>query len=438
MTLDETQSAPGNILIIDDIPDNLRFLSDLLTKGGYTVRKVINGELGIESALLEPPDLILLDIKMPGMNGYQVCDRLKNSDRTRDIPVIFLSALDEEAEKVMAFQAGGVDYIIKPFQVVEVLARIETHLRISRLQQQLQQKNNQLKQEIEHRNSAEAALKLLNQGVEARIQERTAALQVERNQLLHLQTELQQALIQEKRRSASKSQWIETIVRSFGTPVAIILSAVELLKQQHRGSDASAHPIQSIVENVQAMHHSLQDLAILIDAETQPLPLNRIPLDLTQFCQSLIDQWPLPSTPPYKLLFVHFGKSPGPVLIDKKLLAQICTHLLDNAVRYSPNGGSILFELVYEPTQVILRVRDEGIGIPREEQERIFDRFYRAQNADAVARTANGLGLAVVRQAVERQGGTITVRSELDRGSTFRVALPLALEPNGKPEELAS
>jgi two-component system, sensor histidine kinase and response regulator len=428
MTNPDAQKSAGNILIIDDTPDNLRFLSELLTKAGYTVRKITNGEIGIESALLEPPDLILLDIKMPGIDGYEVCDRLKDSERTSHIPVIFLSALDDEAEKVMAFHAGGVDYILKPFQVVEVLARIETHLRISRLQQQLQQKNAELEQEIAQRNSAETALAILNQGLEARIQQRTAELQTENNQLLSLQTELQKALAQEQRRSELKSRWINTIAEKFRTPIAMLTSALELLKQQPDRSAEWNRYIQIMTDSTQTLNQSLQDVLLLLDAEASQLAFNPTPVNLTQFCRTFTGQWPLPSQPEYKLLFVSFGKPPDAVLVDQALLQQICHHLLSNAVRYSPYGGTILFELAYEPKQVLIRVRDEGIGIPLEEQTQIFERFYCAQNASMMA--GSGLGLAVVKQAVERHGGTITVNSELNQGSTFTVSLPIKPEQN--------
>lgn len=420
------KTGSGNILIIDDTPDNLRFLSELLTKAGYTVRKVINAELGIESALLEPPDLILLDIRMPGMNGYEACDRLKSNERTSHIPVIFLSGLDEEAEKVMAFHAGGVDYILKPFQVVEVLARLETHLRISRLQYQLQQKNAQLEQEIEQRSSAETALKILDQGLEVRIQERTSELQKTNEQLINLQTEIRDALIQEQRLSELKSEWINTIAQNFRTPVSVIKSALELLRQEKRKQTSNLDRYIEMIENgVQSINQSFQDMLLLIDGASQELQFNPNPLNLTQFCQSFTEQWQLPRSPEYKLLFISFGKLPDTVHADEALLQQICTHLLANAVRYSPNGGSILFELTYEPMQAIIRIRDEGIGVPLEDQERIFDRFYRAKNADAIAGTSAGLGLAVVKQAVEKHGGTITVSSEINRGSTFTVTLPL-------------
>lgn len=430
MTSNELKDTSGDILIIDDTPDNLRFLSNLLTRAGYTIRKVINGELGLEAAQLEPPDLILLDIMMPGINGYEVCERLKLSDRTQDIPVIFLSALDEELDKVQAFQIGGVDYITKPFQVVEVLARIETHLKISRLQHQLSQNNLQLQHEIEYRNSAETALKILNQGLEARIQERTADLQSKNDQLLSLQAELRKALVQEQRLSERKSQLITTIAQEFRTPITVIKSAIELLPyQNHSAADSDQSHLQLIAESVEQMDRVLQDTLLLADSDTSQLPFNPVPLDLVQICRSLVNQWQLPQVPSYRLSFVTWGKVSGEVLVDQALLRQMLSHLLSNAIRYSPNGGTILFELVYEPTQAMIRIRDEGIGIPSEDIDRIFDRFYRARNADRIpGKPGTGLGLAVVKQAVEQHGGSITVDSEVGEGTTVTIALPIQVE----------
>jgi two-component system NtrC family sensor kinase len=124
----------GNILIVDDTPANLRLLSQMLAEHGYQVRPVPDGPLALAAARAEPPDLILLDVRMPEMNGYEVCEHLKGDAQTRDIPIIFISALDATQDKVRAFAVGGVDYVTKPFQAAEVLARVETHLALRELQ----------------------------------------------------------------------------------------------------------------------------------------------------------------------------------------------------------------------------------------------------------------------------------------------------------------
>lgn len=140
----EFAALSGDILLVDDTLDNLKILTALLHQRGYDVRGVTTGSAALMGATAQPPDLILLDINMPGMNGYEVCRRLKANPQTRKIPIIFISALDEVFDKVEAFAVGGVDYIAKPFQVEEVFARIENQLAIQRLQSQLYRRNNQL------------------------------------------------------------------------------------------------------------------------------------------------------------------------------------------------------------------------------------------------------------------------------------------------------
>jgi PleD family two-component response regulator len=137
-------STRGNLLLVDDTPNNLRLLSAMLTEQGYEVRRVVNGQMALITAQANPPDLILLDIRMPDMNGYEVCQRLKIDPITRDIPVIFISALDEVLDKVKAFAVGGVDYITKPFSEEEVFARVENILTIRQLQQRVKGLEEQL------------------------------------------------------------------------------------------------------------------------------------------------------------------------------------------------------------------------------------------------------------------------------------------------------
>lgn len=148
----------GNILLVDDKPDNLRLLSQMLTEQGYNVRRVTKGKMALITAKASPPDLVLLDIKMPDMDGYEVCLQLKADKITAEIPVIFMSALDELPDKVKAFTIGGVDYITKPFQVEEVLVRVKTQMMLRQQQQQLQAQNYQLQQEIQRRQEIESAL----------------------------------------------------------------------------------------------------------------------------------------------------------------------------------------------------------------------------------------------------------------------------------------
>lgn len=183
----------ADILIVDDLPDNLRLLSAMLTERGYKVRSAINGAIALMASQAAPPDLILLDINMPEMTGYEVCQKLKSIATTQAIPVIFISALDEAWDKVKAFSVGGVDYITKPFQLEEVVARVENQLTLCRLRLQLEQQNAQLQQEIRDRAAAEATVRQLNAELEERVQQRTAQLETANQSLEEEITERKRA-----------------------------------------------------------------------------------------------------------------------------------------------------------------------------------------------------------------------------------------------------
>src|SRR5271166_1623180 len=158
MSQHQTTDARHTILIIDDNPANFRALSDHLLQRGLVVVAAQDGEEGLERARLVQPDLILLDVMMPGINGLEICRRLKASDATREIPVMFKTALTDTATKIAGFEAGGVDYVTSPLQIEEVMARVQTHLSLHTVKKRLQQQNLVLQQEVEVRQRAEKAL----------------------------------------------------------------------------------------------------------------------------------------------------------------------------------------------------------------------------------------------------------------------------------------
>ncbi len=162
--MQSTETIPHKdyVLVVDATPPNLHLLITMLTRKGYYARGAADGELALATIEAELPDLVLLDINMPNLNGFEVCRTLKASDRTYEIPIIFISARDEVLDKVQAFAVGAVDYITKPFQIAEVLARIDNQLTLRKLQKQLQEQNELLKKEINHRILAEAMLQEAN------------------------------------------------------------------------------------------------------------------------------------------------------------------------------------------------------------------------------------------------------------------------------------
>ncbi|MBE9117928.1 diguanylate cyclase [Lusitaniella coriacea LEGE 07157] len=201
-----------DILVVDDTPANLNLLTQMLSERGYTVRVAPNGHLALKSIRSCQPSLILLDIKMPDLTGYQVCARLKIDEATRDIPIIFISALDEVIDKVKAFEMGAVDYITKPFEPVEVLARIKSQLRLRSLQLQLQQQNLRFQQEIKERHKAEAKLQKANLKL-TRLANSDGLTQVANRRLFNIILSL---------------EWVK--LRQAGRPLGLVLCDVDYFK----------------------------------------------------------------------------------------------------------------------------------------------------------------------------------------------------------------
>jgi formate hydrogenlyase transcriptional activator len=194
--MDNTQpgNKQGSLLLVDDDLSALQIMETFLVREGYEVRCALDGHTALMFAREDPPELILLDIRLPDMDGFEVCRRLKEDQETRDIPVIFISGLGEVVDKVKGFAAGGVDYITKPFQGEEMLARVEVHLSLRRLQKQVESQNAQLEHEIANRKQAQEALQRAHDELEERIRERTVDLATANEQLVASEKALEERL----------------------------------------------------------------------------------------------------------------------------------------------------------------------------------------------------------------------------------------------------
>ncbi|MEM9007356.1 MAG: EAL domain-containing protein [Cyanobacteria bacterium P01_F01_bin.86] len=188
-----SKCTQATILIVDDVPENLQLLSTALAQEGYDVRNALNGAMAMMGIATEPPDLVLLDVSMPDMDGFEVCRKLKANADTAAIPVVFISALGEVLDKVKAFEVGGVDYVTKPFQIAEIIARVRHQIELRNLQNKLRKQNQQLEATLRQRDKAEAKVHQLNQMLEHRVRERTQQLRMAYQNLQQEMRKRQQA-----------------------------------------------------------------------------------------------------------------------------------------------------------------------------------------------------------------------------------------------------
>lgn len=373
----QSHAIKGNILIVDDTPNNLRLLSSMLTKQGYEVRSAISGSVALMAVRTVPLDLILLDINMPKMNGYEVCQHLKADVQTRDIPVIFLSALGEPLDKVQAFQVGGVDYITKPFQVEEVLARVENHLMLRRMQIELQQ----------------------------------------------AKTEALKALAQEQELNRLKSEFVSMISHDFRTPLTSIQGFSELVRYGGEAlpTETRDRYFDKINTAVEHMLYLLDEVLLIGSIEAGKTQSNPTFIELEKFCCDICEALQVKDRQ-HNIQLKYTGENKA-VLLDQILLRRILTNLLSNAVKYSPDQSEITFNILCDDKNVTFEIKDKGIGIPAENQKYLFKTFYRCNNVGQIKGT--GLGLAVVKKCVEAQQGEIELQSQEGQGTTVIVKLPL-------------
>jgi signal transduction histidine kinase len=405
--MDALATGRGDILIVDDTPTNLRLLSQMLTERGYKVRAVLNGARALAAALAAPPDLILLDVMMPEMNGYEVCRCLKADTRTQSIPILFISALGETEDKIKAFTSGGLDYITKPFQSEEVLARVQTHLALRNLRRQLEAANADLARQV--------------QELEARNQELDA--------------------------------FAHTVAHDIKNPVSVNLGFAEtLLEYYQRMSEADLRDsLQTIARNEYRVMRIVEELLLL--SGVRKLQVDREPLDMRQIVREslqrlaptlkeyqaeviLPEAWPaaLGHAPWVEEVWVNYisngckygGRPPrlelGATLsstFPPQAAPPFASPLPAAPPRSPPLAGGT------EGGLVRFWVRDNGDGVPQEAQSRLFTPFTRLDQARA---TGHGLGLSIVRRIVEKLGGQVGMESTgiPGQGSLFYFALPTA------------
>ncbi|WP_107668062.1 hybrid sensor histidine kinase/response regulator [Cyanothece sp. BG0011] len=373
-------SDSSNILVVDDTPDNLRLLSAMLSEQGYKVRKALNGKTALKTIHQVPADLILLDINMPSMNGYEVCQQLKDDPTTQDIPIIFISALDDVLDKVKAFELGGVDYITKPFQAEEVIARIENQLTIQRQKKQLQQ-------EIKEREKTEQTLRIYLHAVSHDL----------RNPVLGFSMILKNFLKQKK----------ETIEISR-----------KVLEQMSKSCDRQLNLINSLVETQQF--------------EMGGIRLNLKPLNLVKLTQQLATEWQPMLTEKQATITLEIPQDLPLVQGDSDRLWRVLENLMANALKHNDPGIQLTLKADiikpeknnFKPHKIRCSLEDNGVGINSELAATLFERYQRGNQAKQTL--GLGLGLYLCRKIIEAHGGEIGVMTEPGQGAKFWFSLPIS------------
>jgi len=430
---ESAQIRREDILIVDDLPDNLRVLSTTLARQGYGVRCAKSGSMalmGIETFL---PDLILLDIRMPEMDGYEVCRRIKANPKTQDIAVIFLSALDDVPDKVKAFQVGGADYITKPFETEEVLARVKHQLLIRRLQWQLMEQNQQLLQEICDRQQVEMALR---QEIAERILTEVA---------------LQDAKELAEAASHVKSEFLSRVSHELRTPLNAILGFTQLIATDSTLPPDHQDYIRTIAQNGQHLLSLVNNVLSFTQAEASQLTLHRRYFNLTTLLNRLEAIWQPKATAKHLHLVVERAPDlPSHIQADESKLRQVLTSLLDNALKFTDQGAITLrvhgdstsWPIGADPEAfssatfpLYFEVEDNGCSMAPHEIEQSFEGFAQTACGHRLDQGL-GLGLSISRQFVHLMGGDITVSSEVGRGTcvTFHIqaALPALADLPGE------
>lgn len=397
MPTEQTRPRPPTVLVVDDSPTLLLALLDHLSRHGFLVVLAHDASEGMMRAALAEPDLILLDIVMPGLDGFEACRRLKATAETRDVPVIFMTGLSDAKQIVSGFTVGGVDYITKPFQVEEVLARINTHIA-------LRHANNELKHAYE--TLARAQEDLVHQEKLAALGSLVAGIAHELN------TPIGNSLMVASTFEAQTGEMRDHVAKGENLRRSDLVAYLDnagttteiLMRNLQRAADMVTNFKQVAVDQTSTQRRTFLLSEVVAGNVLTLMPsIRRTPFEVTHSI-------------PVELMMDSY---PGP-------LGQVIANLVNNAIMHAFDGrneGKVELVAEYEKSDwIALHVRDNGNGISNANRERIFDPFFTTKMGVG----GSGLGLHIVRSIVsDILGGRISVSSEEGRGTCFTLLLPL-------------
>ena len=377
--------AQNDIMIVDDNPANLKLLEDMLRQKGHEVHSFPRGRLALAGAMENPPDLILLDINMPEMNGYEVCERLKSSEELRDIPVIFLSALNDTQDKVKAFGSGAVDYISKPFQIEEIHARVETHLKLHDLQRALKQQNEDLEE-----------------AVAARTRELAEA-----NQRLTIL-------------DRSKSDFLNLISHEFRTPLNGILGVGELLLDAMPANEETDELQEMFTRSRQRILSILEDAMLLTQIDVKSENFRSAPVSLftalnraTERAAEFAESRGVTVTAP--------AAEMGMVLADENLLVRALQALLETAIKFSEKGQVVELSGDVAADSRQITIESQGRRINDAALTKFFDLF--SINEALTPGGDLGVGPPLAYRILSLFGGSVSIANRNPSGICLTITL---------------
>jgi signal transduction histidine kinase len=360
------------VLIAEDNNVSRLILKTVLQKGGHQIFEADNGFTAWEVFQSNEVDVIISDRMMPGIDGIELCKRVRSLPRTIYTYFIFLTSMDNKSQLLDGINAGADDYLTKPLDIEELKIRLHVAARITEL----------------HRKLAEQAEEL-------------------------------------KRLNQLKNEFVSIVSHEFRTPLSSILFSAQYLQRYETTASADKklkHKVR-IEDSVKSMIELLDEVLLVGKAEAGKLDFLPEPMDLSEYCRDLIEEFQERAGAKYSLQLelkhaVNYTDFSG----DKKLLHHILGNLLSNAIKYTPQAGKVTLALYYQSDNVVLKVIDQGIGIPEADQMRMFESFHRAKNVGNISGT--GLGLSIVKRCVDLHQGSITLESQVGVGTTFILTLP--------------
>jgi len=396
-----TQSDKPKILVVNDDPASLLALSSLLEgradEGNYTVLSARSGQEALRQVLLHDFAVILLDVNMPGMDGFETAEAIHQRARSADIPIIFVTAfLADEIDRLKAYQRGAADFLFTPVIPQILHAKVSVFVTLA-------MKNEELKRQAEALSQHALELTATNRRLVREMEERQAA----------------------ERKSHAKDEFLAMLGHELRNPLSAISSASSLIGLPGANQDSVTRARTIIQRQSQHLSRIVDDLLDLSRAMSGKILLARQPLDLSNLVASCLETFRATGRTAGYGISVELA--PGWVDGDPTRLEQIVSNLLDNALKYTPNGGNIGIELARIEDDVVLSVRDTGVGIPAELLPHVFDVF--VQGAISIDRSQGGLGigLSLVRRLVELHGGAVACTSAgAGLGSCFEIRFPHA------------